>query len=162
MTKRQRGVTTVEFSIAGTALLLVLFAVLEIGRALFAWNTIIESTRRGARVAAVCPPNDPAIGTAAVFSGPGGGSDSPILDGLSTGNVTISYFDAAGVATAGFPIDFVRVEISGYAFQLIPLPLWGAFGIDTSWTMPPFATTLPAESLGWVPEDEDRSCLMPP
>ena len=56
---RQRGTTTVEFAIVGTVLMVVVFAVIEFGRALFVINMLTEATRRGARMAAVCPVSDP-------------------------------------------------------------------------------------------------------
>ena len=57
---QQRGATTVEFAIIGVAMLLVLFGVIEVGRAMFVMNALGEATRRAARMAAVCPLNDTA------------------------------------------------------------------------------------------------------
>lgn len=161
-THRQAGLATVEFAIVATTFFMILFGVLEVSRALFVWNTITEATRRGARVAAVCDPADPAqIKQKAIMSTGGGTS---VLNGLTAGNVTVSYFDAVDTDDDGlddtwtgtggaFPIDFVRVEISGYTHTLL-IP----FLMQTI-TVPPFSTTLPAESLGWNPDTDTRDCF---
>lgn len=153
----QKGVYTVEFAIAGAVFFLVLFGVIEIGRALFVWNTIAEATRRGARVAAVCDPtNNTIAGEVAVFNAPGGGSVSPVLNGLTTGNVSVQYLDAGGTPGAvGAAIDYVRVSITGYTHNLI-IPFLPAS--VTNLTVPPFTTTLPAESLGYNPDINAYQC----
>lgn len=163
--RRQHGLTTVEFAIVGTVFFVILFGVIEVGRALFVWNAIAEATRRGARVAAVCPPNHGGVARATVFSNnPGDVADSPILYNLTTANVTVTYLeaqdtDADGVddtlaVTGGaFPIDYVQVEITGYQHTLL-IPL-----LTRTITVPPFITTLPAESLGWNPDTNSRECF---
>jgi hypothetical protein len=154
MRKFERGTTTVEFALVGTVLFIVLFGVIEIGRALFVWNTITEATRRGARVAVVCPPNHGAVREVSVFGAPGGGDTSPILQGLTTANVALEYLDDAGNDTGGaFPISFVRVGINNYQHTLL-IPF-----LMPTLTVPSFSTTLPAESLGWVPDLGVRQCF---
>jgi hypothetical protein len=149
----QRGITTVEFALIGALALTVLFAVIEVGRALFVWNTLSEVTRRGARLAAVCPVGHPSIARVAILSNPGGPDESPVVGNLSTANVTISYLDAAGTPTAIFSdIKYVRVAITGYAHTLL-IPF-----IMPTITAPPFSTTLPRESLGYVPDTGTYEC----
>jgi hypothetical protein len=150
---RQRGTTTVEFAIVATVLFTVLFGVIEVGRALFVWNSLNEATRRGARVAAVCPVNHPSIARVAVFGDPLGGDSSPILNNLSTANVQTDYLDENGASTANFPdIRYVRVGIAGYQHTLL-IPFF-----TQTVAVPPFTTTLPAESLGYIPELGIRQC----
>jgi Flp pilus assembly protein TadG len=147
-TRRQSGLATVEFALVGALFFVVLFAVVEFGRALFVWNTLTEATRRGARLAAVCPLNDPAIVNVAVFNAPNASSgESAVLNGLSTGNVTTEYLDASGnvTATAG-NIRYVRVRIDNYQHTLL-IPF-----LNTTLTAPSFETTLPSESLGALPD----------
>ena len=157
MNQRQRGVYTVEFAVVGVVFFMVLFGVIEIARALFVWNTITEATRRGARVAAVCPPNHGAIAEIAVLNNPGGGSASSVINGLTTGNVTVEYLDADGAAGAiGAEIAYVRVTITGYQHNLI-IPFLPASA--TTLTVPPFSTTVPAESLGYIPDITDFQCF---
>lgn len=144
MKKRQRGITTVEFTLIAGLAMIVLFGVIEVARALFVWNTLVEATRRGARVAVVCSVNSPTIARTAVFGESGGVDSSPVLHGLSTGNVAISYLNDAGGATAAFAdIAYVQVGITGYQHTLL-IPFMGQ-----TLTAPAFSTTLPVESLGY-------------
>lgn len=144
----ERGVTTVEFAIIGAVALLVLFAVIEVSRAVYAMNAMGEATRRAARFAAVCPIGDPAIAEVGAFNAPGGGGVSPVLSGFGAGNILVEYLDANGTvlgapAGADFQqIRLVRASIVNYTHQLlIPFGNW----IIPS---PDFATTLRRESLG--------------
>jgi hypothetical protein len=150
----QGGTTTVEFAVAGGLALMVLFGCIEMGRMLFVWNTVAESTRVAARIAAVCPPNDPAIAQAALIAS-ADGTRSRILFGLTPAHVNLSYLDEDGGTTGEFAeIRYVRVGISGYEHQLL-IPF-----VARTVTVPPFQTTVPAESLGLVPETGERVCLM--
>lgn len=157
MRRRQRGTTTVEFAIVGTVLMVVVFAVIEFSRALFVVDMLTEATRRGARVAAVCPVGDPKPAQTAVF-GNGGGS-SPFVAGLTTANVQVQYLDLNGATVAnpatatGFDtIRYVRVSIVGFTqtllipLHVIALPMAG------------FSTTLPRESLGVYPSVGSTPC----
>src|SRR4030095_10017888 len=115
----QRGLATVEFAIVGATFFLVLFGVLEFGRALFVWNALNEVTRRGARVAVVCPVNHSAIKHVAVFDTPSGAGERPFLHGMTMDHVHVEVLDA-GPAVIGDPqanftdIRYVRVSITGY------------------------------------------------
>jgi hypothetical protein len=152
--KRQRGVTTVEFAIIGTLVFIVLFGSIEVARAFFVWNTLAQITERGARLAAVCPVNHVSIKRVAIFSDPVGPDDSPVITGLSTANIDLQYLNEDGAPTAVFgEIRYVRTSITGYTHQLI-IPV-----IMPTVTAPPFTTTLPIESLGWIPEINDRQCF---
>ena len=70
---RQKGTTTVEFAVVAALLLTLLFGVIEVGRAMFVWNTLNEATRRGARVAAVCPVDHASVARVTIFGEPLGG-----------------------------------------------------------------------------------------
>jgi hypothetical protein len=144
---RQRGATTLEFAFVGATVLLVLFAVIEIGRAVFVSNALGEATRRGARMAAVCPIDDPAIAQVALFNAPGDGGAGRIVGGLTAANVAVEYLDAAG-AVLGDPVGsfglirFVRVRVVNFQqHMLIPFA-------EYVFATPGFATTLRRESLG--------------
>jgi Flp pilus assembly protein TadG len=134
----QRGTTTVEFAICGLIVITLILAVIELSRAMFTLSVLSESTRRGARVAAVCPINDAAIARAATFTS---------LPNLTTSNVAVEYLNQAGAAignpAASFgAIEYVRVRIVNYQIQLwIPL-------ISVAFPSPNFTVTLPRESLG--------------
>jgi len=149
MKKSEQGLYLVEFAIIAAALFIVLFAVIELSRIIWIWNTADEATRRGARVAAVCPINDPAIAEATIFATAGSGGPSPILRGLDTSNVSVEYLDEDGDAETTFgDIEYVRVSLSDYTVTpLIPF-------INTTFTLPSFETTIPSESLGLIPDPD--------
>jgi len=146
---KQGGTTTVEFAIVGSLVILTLLTVLEFSRALFVMNALGEATRRGARMAAVCPINDPAVARTTVFST--GGGDSPIIANLNTGNVVLEYLDAGGNVLLDpvgnfIQIRYVRVRIANFQHRFL-LPFY-----DVQFTTPGFASVLPRESLG-VPRE---------
>lgn len=146
---KQRGTTTVEFAIVGSLVILTLLTVLEFSRAVFVLNALGEATRRGARMAAVCPINDPTIARTTIFSTNGG--TSPIVANLNTGNVVLEYLDRAG-NVLGDPVGaftqirYVRVRIANFQHRFL-LPFF-----DLEFTTPGFASILPRESLG-IPRD---------
>jgi Flp pilus assembly protein TadG len=148
MRANQSGTTTVEFAIVASVMFMVLFAVIEFGRVMFVANALDESTRRGARLAAVCPVGDPMPARAAILAGTDGVSS--IARDLTTANVTIAYLDVNGAPVANpalnlAAIRYVRTSIVNYRQQMF-IPL-----IMPSFLMPSFAATLPAESLGYGP-----------
>lgn len=153
--RRQAGVTTVEFAIIGVVLIVVLFAVIEFGRALFIMNTLTEATRRGVRVAVVCPVDDPAVAQTAVFDG--GSGQSTVVSGLSTDNIMLEYLDAEGGVIDDpednfFQIRYARVSVMGFTHDLV-IPL-----VLPSIPMNGFAATLPRESLGIPREGTVEAC----
>ena len=136
--RQQRGATTLEFAICGAVVITMILAVIELSRAMFMLSVLKESTRRAARVAAVCPINDPAIVSAGTFVA---------LPGLSGSNVVLEYLNSAGTVI-GNPagnfgaIDYVRVRLVNYQLQL-----WIPF-MNAAFQAPAFTVTLPRESLG--------------
>ena len=147
MRRLQAGLTSVEFAIVAVLLVIVLFAVMEFGRALYVMNTLTEGTRRAARLAAVCPVGDPKPASVAIFDS--GGGHSGAIAGLTTANVLVQYLDVNGApianpgAAANFGlINYVRVSIVGFNMQLL-IPT-----LTPTISMSGFAATLPRESLG--------------
>lgn len=149
--RSQSGATTLEFAIVGATAMVVLFSMIEIGRAVFVLNTLGETTRRAARVATVCPINDPAIAEVALFNPAGGGTGSRIVRGLTPDNIVVEYIGDNG-AVIGDPvanfnqIRFVRTRVVNFQHQMM-IPF-----MDFIFTTPGFATTLRRESLG-VPRE---------
>jgi Flp pilus assembly protein TadG len=141
---KQRGLSTVEFAIVALVLFMLIFAVIEVGRAFFVASALDEASRRGARMAAVCPVNDPAISQAAAFN-------NAVIPDLDAGDIVVEYLDVAGLnvgapaSAAGFRlIRYVRVRVVGYQHQML-IPLLTALG---PFFMPEFAAVLPRERLG--------------
>jgi TadE-like protein len=128
----------VEFSIVGVLLFILLFGVIEFGRLLSTFVTLGESTRRAARLATVCPINDPGITSTGLFAG---------LPGFTSANLQIQYLKTDGSVLADpagnyGSIQYVRVRVTGYSIPLaIPV-------INPSIAAPAFAVTLPREALG--------------
>ncbi|HEY0721815.1 MAG TPA: TadE family protein [Gammaproteobacteria bacterium] len=145
--RSQRGAHTVEFAVVGSMFFVLLFAAIEFGRLMFVWNTLDETSRRGARVAAVCPINSAAIKRVALFDTPGSSGSSPLLPDLSEANIYIDYLDAAGTslsdpASSYLDIAYVRSSVINYHHHLI-IPFF-----TQELVLPPFTTVLPRESLG--------------
>ena len=145
----ERGAALVEFAIAATVFLTVMFAVIEFGRILWVHNALTDAARRGARYAVFqCNPTQascPGSGTSidrikkvVVYGDPNGGTQ-PLLENMTTSNVTVSY--------SNFALDggTVTVGIQNYKFNVV-LPL-----IVKSVDMPNYTTTLTGENAGWVP-----------
>lgn len=148
MHTKQSGTTTVEFAIIASVMFMILFAVIEFGRVMFVANALDESTRRGARLAAVCPVGDPMPAQAAILAGTDG--VSVIAPDLTISNVAIAYLDVNGATVANPAVNlaairYVRTSIVNYRQRML-IPF-----VMPSFFMPSFAATLPAESLGYGP-----------
>ncbi|HAF12474.1 MAG TPA: hypothetical protein DCK93_15510 [Blastocatellia bacterium] len=136
---KQRGATLVEFSIAATVFLTVMFAVLEFGRVLWTHNALTDAARQGARYAVMHKASDVAsVKNVVVYGDPAGGTN-PVVENLSTTNVQVSY--------SGFTLDggTVQVTITDYQFHFV-IPIVG-----TTIQMPNYTTTLTGESAGLIP-----------
>jgi len=137
--QRERGATLVEFAIGATVFLIVVFAVVEFGRALWVHNALADAARRGARYAVVnTAASSNAVKNIVVYGDAAGGT-TPLVNNLSTANVTVTY------SSFGLSGGTATVSITNYQFQFV-LPL-----VSTSIQMPAYATTLTAESAGLLP-----------
>ena len=159
--KHATGTTTVEFAIVAAALFMMIFGVLEVGRAYFVYAMLDEVTRRAARLATVCPVSDPAIPQLAIFNTSGDSSESGLVNNLVPSNVVIDYLNAAHAVVAlpstaaGFAqIRYVRAQIVGFQHQM-----YVPFVDDlASFFMPAFESSLPRESLGIPREGTITPC----
>jgi hypothetical protein len=148
---KQKGAETVEFAMIALLFFAVLFAIIEFSRAMFVWNALSEATRRGARMAVICPVGSSVPKQVALFGDKNGSlANSPIIPGLTSDMVTVNYFymDPAGVKTSTLDpaqVRFTEVSVTGYMHNLL-IPLWGS-----TIAAPEFKATLPTESLGAVP-----------
>ncbi|MFZ2170078.1 MAG: TadE/TadG family type IV pilus assembly protein [Methylococcaceae bacterium] len=162
--KAQRGAAMVEFALIALLFFMLLFGIIEFGRAFFTYNTLVEATRRGARVAAVCPVSAGGITQVkqvTIFDTPGGTS-TPLL-GLTENDIQVSYWtiDSTGTLVeiaSPFPsvadsntydkTQLVRVEILPSFTHTLFIPL-----LQNTFSVPSIQTTLPSESLGRVTDD---------
>lgn len=132
--KRQSGVAVVEFAFIVPVLLLLVLGLIELGRALYTWNTAVDATRRGARTAAIVAVGD----TPAVLA-----EMRLTMPYLQDADVTVEYSidgNFPGAACVRGTCRFVRVSVSHvYQPAVIFLPVM---------QLPPFSTTYPVEALG--------------
>ena len=135
---KERGSTLVEFSIAATVFLTVMFAAIEFGRAVWTHNALADAARRGARYAVVNEASTSNVKNVVVYGNPAGGT-KPVVQNLTTDNVNVTY--------AGFGLDAgtVQVTITDYEFEFV-LPI-----VSRSIEMPNYTTTLTGESAGTTP-----------
>jgi hypothetical protein len=136
---KERGASLVEFSIAATVFLMVMFAVVEFGRALWTHNALADAARKGARYAVLNEQSKIDEVKRVVVYGNPEGDGQPILENLTTDNVDVDY--------DGFGMDVgtVQVTIKEYDFKFI-VPI-----VSTKIQMPKYTTTLTGESAGTFP-----------
>jgi Flp pilus assembly protein TadG len=138
--KDERGSTLVEYSIAATVFMMVIFGVLEFGRALWAHNALTDAARRGARYAVLHNSGDITGVKNVVVYGDAAGGTQPILPDMTTANVEVTY-------SGNFTVNdgTATVTITGYDFKFV-LPF-----LPAKITMPAYSTTIPGESAGVTP-----------
>ena len=136
---RERGASLVEFSIAATVFLTVMFSVIEFGRALWTHNALADAARIGARYAVINAESKKDDVKKMVVYGSLDAAAKPILPNLTTDNVDVAY--------DGFGMDVgtVQVTIKEYDFEFI-VPI-----VSTTIRMPHYTTTLTGESAGTAP-----------
>ncbi|MBD0371394.1 MAG: pilus assembly protein [Pyrinomonadaceae bacterium] len=135
----ERGTTLLEFAIAATVFLTVMFGVVEFGRCLWTHNALSDAARRGARYAVNHPEAaEEDVKKVAVYGDLNG--TTPLVDRLTVDNVKVKYDNfKVGEGT-------VTVKITEYQFQFV-VPLVG-----TTLTMPNYTTTLTGENIGYIPK----------
>lgn len=132
---RQEGVAAVEFAFIAVAFITLLLGVIEFGRVLFVWNSVVEATRWGARLAVVCDLNDATIREKMRLIVPNLQMDDA--------NVTISYHNPPSPVNTCDKFNCKSVEVSVSNMTITPMiPFLGM-----TLTIPPFATSLPRESM---------------
>src|SRR5687768_14170803 len=88
---KERGASLVEFSIAATVFLTVMFGVIEFGRALWTHNALADAARRGARYAVLNQASKKDDVKKMVVYGSLDEEAQPILPNLTTDNVDVFY-----------------------------------------------------------------------
>ena len=155
----ERGTTMAEFALISAVFFMIIFGIIEFGRLLYTHNALTDATRRGARYAAIhreakmlCARNVVIYGESNVNPTTCAASGSPLINGLALSNVTVVYEGAdddnnpnTPATSYGSNLGTATVTITNYTFNLsIP------FARQTL-TMPPYTTTLTAESAGEEP-----------
>lgn len=156
----ESGATLVELAVGLMVFLVLVMGVIEFGYALFNWARMAEATRAGVRTAIV---NDPEADLSTLYAECGDGAPEPVEveadpDGpvfttmqrifpplKEEGGVWVTYAcSEAGSPQRPQPILAVTVETSGVQHDLITPQL---LGLDTTWTIPAFASTRTSEDL---------------
>ena len=127
----QSGVAAVEFALVAMILFSLLLGIMEFGRLMFTWNSAVEATRRGARLAVVCDMNVAAIKT----------SMQKFLPIANVNDIVVSYTPSGCTGAANCQSVTVSISPNAPAFHYI-FPF-----INESWRIPTFSTTLTRESL---------------
>ena len=147
--KKERGASLLEFAIAASVFLTVVFGILECGRLLWTHNALKDAVRQGTRYATVRRKD--AAGILAVqkmvvygdpFANPG--TATPVAVGLTTNDVLVQWNDMDpdnGIQLG----DRATVSITNYKFKFA-VPLIGG-----TLNMPNYKTSMPGEALGFVP-----------
>lgn len=130
---KQRGVAAVELALLLIPLVTLAFGVAEYGRAIYQYNAITKSVRDGVRHLSHFSPGDAnRVAEAKCLVAYGkttcSDSDTPLVPGLSTSNVTVRDRSVPADApdynlqeTGRGTLNLVAVEVNGYAFtSLVP------------------------------------------
>jgi Flp pilus assembly protein TadG len=114
LARGERGTQLVELAIVLPLLVLMLGAAAEFGRFFYTYQTLAKATRAGARYLTI----ESAAGTAdakaenLVVYGDEGGAGTPVVSGLTPGQVRITRTGG----TSAFP-ERVTVQIVGYEYE---------------------------------------------
>lgn len=126
---RQAGAAATEFAVILIYFMALVIAVVEFARVMYIYSSAIEATRLGARVAVVCSPNDINNVKARM---------KVMLNLLEPANINITYPSPGCSAATCDPVTVTIQNVSvSTAIPLVPL----------TFTLPPFSTSLPSESL---------------
>jgi Flp pilus assembly protein TadG len=112
--RSERGTQLVELAIVLPVLILMLGAAAEFGRFFYTYQTLAKATRAGARyltTESAAGSNDPQAENLVVYGDPAG-DGSPVVEGLTTGQVRITRTGG----TSAFP-ERVTVKIVGYTYE---------------------------------------------
>lgn len=163
--RSETGSTMAEFAIIAGVFFMMVIGIIEFARLLYTHNALTDATRRGARYAivhpenAACVPNVVVYGEANIDPNTCAPSGAPLISGLTDANVKVFWEgadldnDPSTPPTAfGMNLGTVTVSIgvapaTPYQFTL-SIPFF-----RQTLTMPPYATTMTAESAGTTPED---------
>jgi Flp pilus assembly protein TadG len=146
MIKRERGAALVELAIFLPLLLTLFSGMVELGRALYEYDTVTKSARVAARYLSQYSPQDgnysasvtsaqclAAYGSPALNSNQTqcAGTSTPVVPGISASNVICSQIsgypvydtdnNSAGSAPVGV-VNLVQVKITGYTYS--PIQSW--------------------------------------
>lgn len=127
-----RGQTLVEFALVLPIFILLMFGLFDLGRAVYAYNTISNAARSGARTAIVNQ-TEATVRARAI--------QESVSLGVTDADVTISYLQPATATACVSPINIgcrvqVAVEYTWFAATPIIGPIIGSVTMEASSEMP--------------------------
>jgi Flp pilus assembly protein TadG len=126
----ERGATAVEFALLAPLLITLLVSITAFGHLLHTMQAVDEALRAGARIAVVCDQDANAIRA--------GIADRVPQLSLTNAQIAVQY-QPAGCDSSSCRT--VRVSLNGVTYTP-----W-TWALPVAFPMPPFATTLPRESM---------------
>ena len=118
---QQHGQSVLEFAMVLPLLLLIVFGIIEFGRAYYQYNTLTKAIRDGARYMSkhVYSATYETSTKNLVVYGNTFGTGTPILPGLTTARIVVT--PAPSGATLASPPDWLTVSVNAYPFSsLVP------------------------------------------
>jgi len=142
---KQKGQSLVEFALVFPLLALLVFALLDLGRAVYVYNTLANAARQGARVAAVnqnassggnCDPLDRTRWSVVVCI-----LDAGVSIPIQLTDIDIQYNDTTGTSCADRELDppcIVSVTVSQDYVPFTPIigDLFGPLHLESTSEMP--------------------------
>lgn len=158
-----------EFAIISGVFFMMIIGIIEFGRLLYTHNALTDATRRGARYAIVHPENGVCVPYVVVYGEANvtldtvnnicTASGSPLISGLTNANVKVVWEGAdldndPSTPPTSFGMNLGTVTVSIGVAPATPYQhtLSIPFFRQTL-TMPPYSTTMTAESAGTIPDD---------
>ena len=121
ISNQQHGQSVLEFAMVLPLLLLIVFGIIEFGRAYYQYNTLTKAIRDGARYMSkhVYSATYETSTKNLVVYGNTFGTGTPILPGLTTARIVLTPVPSG--ATLASPPDWLTVSVNGYPFNsLVP------------------------------------------
>jgi Flp pilus assembly protein TadG len=144
----ERGAAIVEFTLTAAVFLMIIMAIVSAGHLFFTHNALVESTRRGARFAALqakpatefCQNDSTTVDSVKnmVLYGTTTAGTTTLVNNLQPSNITVCYSSDYGVGQGT-----VSVKIESYTY------IFAVGGITI--TMPAYQTTVVGENAGTIP-----------
>ncbi len=132
--ERSAGQALVEFSLAITVFLVLLMAVFDLGRGIYAYNGVAQAAREIARATSVHP-GSTTLGDSAETAGVVA-TQKGLIPGLGDPTFGCVDIDGSVVSGACLPGNWVRVAISARYAPVTPLlSLVGAFTLQSASSM---------------------------
>ncbi|CAH0541195.1 TadE/TadG family type IV pilus assembly protein [Vibrio marisflavi] len=147
ISKKQSGLSIIEFTIVSSALVLLVLGVVNFGHYVYSMQVLSDVSRTAARLGTVCHVTD--LGDI-----PGLALADNVPTGFTAANIDVDYLDDGGSVVTGTLTDnavfttirYVRARVVDYDYQFVGF--LNFLGDDGALTVPEFESTLPVENLG--------------